>query len=142
MKMGKIKFSYCDYCEKEVEPAKKKMDSLQKSVWVIAILATLGIGLIGLLIYNVYFRKKHYCPTCETKLKFSKTPFEKPTPLEELTTKERILAKTGKKKPAKKPAKRKPEKKEEEEKIYCPFCGEELSEKIATCPYCQTAIKF
>ena len=140
--MGKLKFSYCDYCEKEVEPAKKKLDVMQKTIWIIASICTLGFAIIGYLIYNASFRKKHYCPTCETKLKFSETPFEKPKPLADMTTKERVLAKTGKKITVKEEPKEKIEEEIEEEKIYCPFCGEELSEKIATCPYCKTAIKF
>lgn len=143
--MGKIKFSYCDYCEKEVEPVKKKLDSMQITIWVIASICTLGFGIIGYLIYNVSFRKKHYCPNCESKLKFSETPFEKPKPLEELTTKERVLAKTGKKITVKEEPKEKLEEEmeeKEEEKIFCSFCGEELSEKVATCPYCKAVIKF
>ncbi len=142
--MGKIKYWYCDYCEKEVEPSKKPLDSFQKTIWVMAIICSLGFGLIAYLIYSKYGRKKKYCPTCETQLKVSEEPFEKPKPLEHLTAKEKVLVKSGKKIMEKKVEKlEEVEVKGEEEevkKIFCPFCGEELKGENATresCPFCQ-----
>ena len=135
--MGKITFWYCDYCEKEVEPSKKPMDSFQKTIWAMIVICSLGFGLIGLFLYNKS-RKNKYCPTCETELKVSEEPFEKPKPLEDLTPKEKVLVKTGKKVTVKK-VKVEEEKEEEEKKIFCPFCGEELKGDDASresCPFC------
>ncbi|TFG19377.1 MAG: hypothetical protein EU529_16380 [Promethearchaeota archaeon] len=142
--MGKIKYWYCDYCEKEVEPSKKSLDSFQKTVWAMASVCSLGVGVIVFLIYNKYGRKKKYCPDCEIKIsKISDEPFEKPKPLEHLTAKEKVLVKSGKKITEKKVEKvEEVEVKEEEEvkKVFCPFCGEELAGKDATrksCPFCK-----
>ncbi len=146
--MGKIKFAYCDYCKKEIsEPAKKPLNGMDKTVWTVIIIATLGIGLIGYLIHNKFARKKVFCPTCETKLKFSDEAFEKPKELEDKTAKEKIVEKLEKKKAKKKPVKEKivseegEEEEKEEEPFYCPFCGEKLEEDIVTCPYCGAAVK-
>ncbi|MFX1410554.1 MAG: hypothetical protein ACFFA6_09390 [Promethearchaeota archaeon] len=159
----KIKYAYCQVCKKEVESASKKpLTRLQKTIWVIVGVATLGLGFIVLLIYHVFFRIKDYCPDCFTKLTYSDQPFEKPKKKREaMTPKERVLEKVEeekspeeesfvieptKKKPAKKkPAEKKPKKKEEElkeEKRFCSFCGEELDEDYATCPFCKAALKF
>ena len=140
--MGKITFWYCDYCEKEVEPSRKPLDSFQKTIWAMIIICSLGFGLIALLIYNKSRRKK-YCPTCETLLKVSEEPFEKPKPLEDLTAKERVLVKSGKKVKVKKAEVVEEEEEIEEvveKKIFCPFCGEELKGDNAereSCPFCQ-----
>ena len=146
--MVKIKYAFCKYCDKEIQkPVKKPLDSMQKTIWVIICISTLGFGIIGYLIYNKYGRKKTYCPTCFTKLVYSSEPFEKPKLMEALTAKQKVMAKVEKKKTAKEAQKRIVEKKESkkekvEEKIICPFCGEELEEKVATCPFCAAPIKF
>ena len=135
--MGKITFWYCDLCEKEVEPSKKSMDSFQKTIWAMIIICSLGFGLIALFLYNKS-RKNKYCPTCETELKVSEEPFEKPKPLEDLTPKERVLVKSGRKIKAKKAEV--VEEEVEEKKIFCPFCGEELKGDDASresCPFCK-----
>jgi len=138
--MGKITFWYCDYCEKEVEPSRKPLDSFQKTIWAMIVICTIGFGLIALFIYNKFMRKKKYCPTCETILKISEEPFEKPKPLEDLTPKERVLVKSGKKVKEKKAKVVEDEEEEEEKKIFCPFSGEELKGDYAkreSCPFCQ-----
>lgn len=146
--MVKIKYAYCKYCQKEIhKPAKKPLDSLQKTIWIVICIATLGFGIIAYLIYNNSMRKKIYCPTCYTKLVYSSEPFEKPKLVEALTAKEKVMAKVEKKKTGKKPPVKKVEKVEEkgaveEEKLVCPYCGEELKEKLATCPYCLAVLKF
>ena len=141
--MVKIKYAFCNHCKKEViEPAKKPLDSMQKTIWIIIIIGTFGIGGIVFLINNKFGRKKNFCPICHTKLIYSKEPFEKPKLIEALTAKEKVLKKTKSKK---KPVKKKPkvtEKKKEKEEIYCQFCGVQLNEKFATCPYCKAALKF
>jgi len=144
--MGKIKYWFCDYCEKETEPSKKELDSFQKTVWVISIVCSLGLGAIVFLIYNKYGRKKKFCPTCQTKLSVSEEPFEKPKPLEHLTAKEKVLVKSGKKITEKKVEKvEEVEVKEEEEvkKVFCPFCGEERPKDATrkSCPFCKANLK-
>lgn len=150
--MVKIKYAFCKYCKKEIhKPIKKPLDSMQKTFLVIVCISTFGIGIIGFLIYDKYFRKKTYCPTCSSKLIYSSEPFEKPKLTETLTAKQKVMAKVEKKKTGRSPQKKKAEKKvetkegkekKEEERLFCPFCGEELEEKLATCPFCSAPIKF
>lgn len=149
--MGKktIKYTYCKVCKKEISnPVKKSMDSMEKTIWIVVFLATLGIAVIPYLFYIKLVRKKNYCPNCETELIHSKEPFEKPKKNSErkkakLTPKEKVLEKVEAKKAKKKELIRKTrEEKEEAETIICPFCGERLEKDIATCPFCKTAIKF
>jgi len=149
---NKIKFSFCNYCEKEVDPSKKPLDSMAKTIWIVICISTLGFGLIAYLFYTKLFRKKLYCSTCESKLVFSDKPFDQPKALEDMTAKEKIVAKTGKKVPAKRAPKKKTEKEREEieevkeeaeeSKIYCPFCGEQLKEKVDACPFCKAEINL
>ncbi len=136
--MVKIKFAYCNYCQKEVEPVKKPLDSAQKTVLIIISLGTLGIGLIAWLIYNKISRKKNYCPKCSSKVSYSKEPFEKPKKLAEaLTAKEKVIKKVEKKKSEKRPTKKKPK---EEKDVFCPYCGiklEDTLDALGSCPACK-----
>ncbi|MHA1292834.1 MAG: hypothetical protein ACTSQJ_09230 [Promethearchaeota archaeon] len=124
----------------------------------------LGI-LFGLLFmyliwfFNEKFRHKPiYCPECYSKLKFidREKPIEVPEDIKaDLTPKERVLQKvddfdkplisTASKRQvlSEKKDEESLEKQEEEEpeKIFCPFCGEELDADIVTCPFCKTVIK-
>ena len=137
--MGKIKFAYCKYCQKEVEPAKKPLNSHQKTILVMFFIGTLGFGIIVWLIYSKVSRKKNFCPKCSSKLTFSKEPFEKPKELAEtLTAKQKVLKKVEKKKAEKPPAKKKP--KEVKKDIFCPFCGiklEDTLDALGSCPACK-----
>lgn len=143
--MGRIKYAYCRVCKKEVSnPVKKSMDSMQKNVWIVIMIATLGIAVVAYLFYNAFIRKKNYCPNCETKLVYSKEPFEKPKEISEkkkkkLTTKEQVLEKVEVKKVKEKKAKLE---KLEEDTIICPYCGERIEKDVDKCPYCKTVIKF
>jgi len=145
----KIRYAYCKICKKEVEESRRKpLEMMPKVVWGIAIVATIGLAAIA---YAVYLsnRPKSYCPTCFTKLEYSDTPFEKPRKMrEDMTPKEKILDKAGleehaeEKVPvAKKPDVKKKEKKDKKKKIICSYCGEELDEDYATCPFCQAILK-
>lgn len=144
----KIKYSYCKSCKNEVEsPSKKPLTRTQITIWVIFIVATIGIGAILLAIY--YSTKpKDYCPDCNTKLVKSDKPFETPKKKQEdMTPREKVLDKAGieeKEKPEKKPTKKKAVKKtdEEKEKVICPYCGEELEEKVPTCTFCQSVLEW
>ncbi|MBD3197328.1 MAG: hypothetical protein GF317_19895 [Candidatus Lokiarchaeota archaeon] len=152
--MVNVKYHYCPVCKKEIEqPHKRPLDSMEKVIWGIVILATLGFGAIAFLIYYFGIRKKVYCPVCSSKLATSQEPFEKPEEDEEpKTPKEKIYKKAGKKikKKEEKPEKKKEEKtikkiKEgakdlEEEEIYCPFCGNTIKKGTKKCPYCKSPI--
>jgi len=142
----KIKYNYCNVCKKEVEArSKKPLTRQQKTIWVIIWVATIGIGLIVFAIY-LSTRPKEYCPDCYTKLMKSDKPFEKPKKKpEDMTPKEKILDKAGvetEEVETTTPSKRDPKEKAEEDKIFCPFCGEELEEKIPTCSFCQSVIEW
>jgi len=141
---SKIKYNYCNVCKQEVEkPSKRPLTREQKTIWVIIIVATIGIAAIVFAIY-LSTRPKEYCPDCYTKLLKSDKPFEKPKKKpEDMTPKERVLDKAGleeEEKPVEKPTAKKGKK--EEDKIFCPFCGEELEEKIPTCSFCQSVIEW
>jgi cell division protein FtsL len=142
----KIKYNYCKVCKHEVEkPSRKPLTRTQKTIWVIIIVATIGIAAI---VYAIYLstRLKEYCPECYTKLIKSDEPFEKPKKKpEDMTPKEKILDKAGleTEELEKTPTRKKETKKNsEEEKIFCPFCGEELEGKIPTCSFCQSVIEW
>ena len=75
----KIQYVYCKVCKKEVEESRRKpLETMQKVVWVIVIIATLGIGAIFYAIY-LSNRSKSYCATCFTKLEYSDKPFLEPS---------------------------------------------------------------
>ena len=92
----KIKFAYCKTCKQEVESSSRKpLDTMQKVLWGMAIVGTLGIAAIA---YGVYLsnRPKVYCSTCFTKLEYSDKPFVKPKKeRKDMTPKEKLLDKVG-----------------------------------------------
>ncbi|MHA2037352.1 MAG: hypothetical protein ACW972_05350 [Promethearchaeota archaeon] len=141
----KIKYSYCNVCKHEVEnPSKKPLTRMQITIWVIVMVATIGLAAV---IFAIYYstRPKDYCPECHTKLVKSDKPFEKAKKKpEDMTAKEKILDKAEVEgaKSKKKAAKKKPpeEESEDEEEILCPYCGEELKKKYPTCPFCQSVL--
>jgi len=138
----KIKYRYCNVCKHEVEdPSKKPLTRMQITIWVIIMVATFGLAAI---VFAIYYstRPKDYCQECHTKLVKSDKPFEKPKKKpEEMTPKEKVLDKAGieEEKPKKRAPKKKPSDKKEE-KILCPYCGEELKKKYPTCPFCQSVL--
>ena len=74
----KIRYAYCSVCKHEVEKSSRKpLDTMQKIMWVIIIVGTLGLGLIAYAIY-LSNRPKSYCPDCFTKLEYSDKPFVTP----------------------------------------------------------------
>jgi len=149
----KIRYAYCTTCKKEIEePSKKPLTTSQKIMWLIACIATIGIAAI---FFPIVQSKKpaDYCPTCLTKLEYSDEPFIKPKKKrEDMTPREKVLDKAGleevseeeplKKEPEKKKTTKKKSKKEKEIKLFCEYCGEELDDKYAVCPFCQTPLKL
>ena len=118
-----IKITYCNSCNKEIpNPIVKQMDTMEKSIWFILILATLGFGLIPFLIYYyLYIKKRKYCPKCNSKLALIEKLIELPKEISEpITPKEKVLEKVEKIQA--------PEKKlEVEEKSFCQYCSSCLS---------------
>jgi hypothetical protein len=148
-----VQYWYCKTCKKDIDhPMRKPMKTFQKVIWVIVIIATLGIAALAFVIYY-YNRSKAYCPVCYSKLEVSAEPFEKEEEEEESipkTPKEKILKKAGKKAPAKKrPKEEKVEEVEIEgkeertkpEDTFCPYCGETIKPGIKRCPYCGSSLK-
>ena len=168
----KVKFGYCDYCEKEIEkPVKRPLDELQKTLVVIVLISTLGVAVIitgvmiismnlmailtsiitvgiGIVIWAIYtkiIRKAVFCPECESKLKFSKEAFDTTQTIEMTLEPSTPKEAVLEKIEEKKESGEKPPDitpEEEKETQFCSFCGHELSIEYVTCPYCQTALKF
>jgi hypothetical protein len=137
------RYAYCNVCKKEVEhPVRKPLETFQKIVWVILIIASVGILAI-VYAFVVMNKKKEYCATCRTKVVFSSEPFE---PEEEdqtpMTAKEKAMKKAGKiAETRKKVEEKKPEEDEDEEgAIFCEFCGEQIKEGLKRCPYCHAVL--
>ena len=137
------RYAYCNVCKKEVEhPVRKPLETFQKIVWVIVIIASVGILAI-VYSFVVMNKKKEYCATCRTKVHFSSEPVKvKDEEEEPLTAKEKALKKAGRAAEAKKKiAERKTEGEEEkEESTFCDFCGEEISANVKRCPYCHSVL--
>ena len=141
---------YCKKCKKEVEtPIRKPMKTFHKVIWVIIIIATVGIAALVFAIYY-YNRKKVYCPVCYLKLESSSKPFEKKGEEEDTipkTPKEKILKKAGMKIDTKKrPKEERVEEIEGEDRIkpehtFCPYCGEDIKPGTKKCPYCGSTLK-
>ena len=162
----KIKYSFCNVCKHEVEdPSKKPLKRTQITIWVIVIVATLGLGAIALAIYYST-RPKDYCPECHTKLVKSDKPFEKAKKKpEDMTPREKILDKAGieeekskKKDREKKGKKGKKGKKtddkrctecdssmryiEEYSKYYCDTCKDYTNPVDNTCRNCSADLRY
>ena len=168
----KVKFGYCDYCEKEIEkPGKRPLDELQKTLIAIIFISTLGVAVIitgvmimtlnptailtglitagiGVVVWAIYtkiVRKRVFCPRCQSKLKFSKEAFDTTQTINISTEPSTPKEEVMAKIEEKKESGEKPPDitpEEEKEVQYCSFCGHELSLSYVTCPYCQTALKF
>lgn len=148
--------AYCKYCQKEVMPRKKKLDSFEITVWVVIIISTLGFALIPFLIYNK-FRKRIFCPNCFAKVELEtkkqkqlEVGVEGAQEEEEKTQREQVMEKveeiehgrTSARSPASTTSIEEEIEEEDEDKRYCPFCGAEVSTDMATCPYCSTVLRY
>jgi len=140
------KYYYCPVCKKQIkneETVRNPMETIQKIIWAIIIIATFGIGAIAFLIYHFGVKEKIYCPVCSTKLTISGEPFEKEKEEEEpKTPREKVMKKAGKELPKKKKKKSEEKKKADKEKgLFCPFCGSTLEAGTKVCPSCGTSIE-
>ncbi|MHA1670496.1 MAG: hypothetical protein ACTSV5_07930 [Promethearchaeota archaeon] len=143
------KYAYCNICKKEIsDPTRKPMITFHKVIWVLVIIASLGIAAIAFII--VYANKpKHYCPTCFSKLTFTREQIkskedEEKEVLTNLSSKEKVMRKTEKVKAKKRPRERATLEQEEDEDVegdtYCEFCGEAISSSDKRCPYCHSKL--
>lgn len=152
--MGKI--PYCPRCGRVIEKPKRKLiDSFRLNIYIIIIIATLGIALIPFLFYRYGMMKKHYCPDCQSKLTFYSSRSELPggtTPFMHLI--ERVESEKNVKKSKKKTKKEEILQKVEEKKlieekegkkkvdyINCPFCNKKLERNAKVCTYCGTELE-
>lgn len=121
--MGKNKnFAYCNNCEKEIfKPIRKSVDNMYYNVWILTIVSSLGFALIPFLIYHYVILKKDICPHCQNKVNFYNSREEIPEPKAEIS---RIL--------------RTIEQEKEEEKVYCPYCKQEIMKGVEICPSCDS----
>ncbi|MFX1315091.1 MAG: zinc ribbon domain-containing protein [Promethearchaeota archaeon] len=121
-------YAYCSQCEKEIsKPKRKSMDKMYYTVWILGIIASLGLAAIGLLIYQFVIKKKIYCPHCESKLTFYRSREESPDSKVQI---ERILKTIEVEK------KEKENREREEDYIFCPYCQKEITKKAEFCPNC------
>ncbi len=137
--MIEITTGYCKICKKEVTPIKKPLKTIEKVIWVLIILATLGIALIVYLIYQFRIVKKKHCPICYTvvdfkKMKEIKEQEEKKPKFDTTTSKGKVLAKVEK-------AKEKSKTKQDTGKMFCEFCGAQIPSSSTICPSCQTKVE-
>ncbi|MEJ2250363.1 MAG: hypothetical protein P8Y70_10915 [Candidatus Lokiarchaeota archaeon] len=150
--MVDVKYRYCQVCKKEIEePIRKPMDTMVKLVWVIFIIATVGIGLIIFLVYRFKIKPKNYCPICHSRLEISNKPFIEPEEeLEAKTPKEKVLKKAGKTKEVKERrkiikkengSKKEINKKSDQQELAkpskCPYCGNKIDKDVKDSLYCQ-----
>jgi len=131
-----LKIAYCNLCDKEVKPVKKPMNTLEKVLWFLVIVASLGIALIIYLIYRFRIVKKKFCPTCATQVHFKdqKEIEEKTQKFDTSTAKGKILEKVEKAKTTPKTQKIKVEN-------FCPYCGSKIPPDAKICPSCKTSLK-
>ena len=115
------KVAYCSNCEKEIfKPRRKSIENMYINIWILAIISSLGFALIPFLIYWFLILKRNVCPNCRNHLNLYSTREEIPDPKAQI---DRILKAIE-------------NEKREEEKIYCPYCKQELLEKAEICPNC------
>jgi len=115
------KFAYCSNCEKEIfKPRRESIENMYINIWILAIISSLGFALIPFLIYWFLILKRNVCPNCRNQLNLYSTREEIPDPKAQI---DRILKAIE-------------NEKREEEKIYCPYCKQEILEKAEICPNC------
>ena len=115
------KFAYCSKCEMEVsKPERKSIENMYINIWILAIISSLGFALIPFLIYRFLILKRNICPNCKNQLNLYNSREKIPDPKAQIN---RILQVIE-------------NEKREEEKVYCPYCKQEVLEKAEICPSC------
>ncbi len=115
------KFAYCNICEKEIlKPRRKSIENMYINIWILAIISSLGFALIPFLIYRYIISKKVICPNCKNQLDLYNSHEKIPDPKVQIN---RILQAIE-------------DEKKEENKVYCPYCKQEILEEVEICPSC------
>ncbi|MFX1236265.1 MAG: zinc-ribbon domain-containing protein [Promethearchaeota archaeon] len=122
-KGGKIYYPFCKKCGKEVKPTRRINNDLYYHIWVIGIVASLGIALPIFLIYHFYFKPKNYCPRCHNSVKLYKSRDKFPGSKAQI---HRIVKEIDNKKI---------------QYISCTYCHEKIDEKSIFCPICGTPLE-
>jgi hypothetical protein len=117
------KYIYCASCLKETRTKRKKIDSYSRNIWFFVVLATLGLGLIPLLLYRYIILKKNLCRKCGNKVEFYR--YREHFPVLETTTQHfaGIMDEVTKQSEA-------------EKYKYCKFCKEKIEKNVEICSYC------
>ena len=125
--MHKIKkFAYCNNCEKEIlNPKRKAIDSMYINIWILTIICSLGFALIPFLIYRYALLKRNVCPYCQNQLNLYNSHEEIPDPKAQIT---RILQSIE-------------DEKREKDKLYCPYCKQEIMKEVKICTSCGADLK-
>ncbi|MFX1277011.1 MAG: hypothetical protein ACFFBP_05905 [Promethearchaeota archaeon] len=113
-----ILYPFCKTCGKPMKPRRRIESDLYFHLWIIAILASLGLILPIFLIYHFYIKKKKYCGYCLNRIKFYDNPNKFPGSKGQI---DRIIQQIES---------------EKTEFILCNFCHEKIDSKSLTCPYC------
>ena len=117
----KKKFAYCNTCEKEIfKPKRKSIENMYINIWILAIISSLGFALAPFLIYRYVILKRDICPYCHNQLNFYDNHEEIPEPKAQIA---RILQKIE-------------DEKREKDKVYCPYCKQEIMKDVEICPSC------
>jgi hypothetical protein len=90
------------------------------NIWILAIISSLGFALIPFLVYRYLILKRNICPNCKNHVNLYHSREEFPDPKAEIN---RILQTIE-------------NEKKEKEKAYCPYCKQEIGEKVEVCPSC------
>lgn len=114
---------YCKNCREKVEPKRKKLDSFQLQILIIASLASFGLALPAFLIYRLIVHKKKYCPNCGENVEFYESPDDIPKKIPVINLP--ISSKKEEK-----------EKADEKEYSKCIECGEMIESDVEVCPFC------
>jgi hypothetical protein len=113
-----IKFAYCKKCRKETHPVRLIKNELFYRMWAITIIASFGIALPIFIFFHYFVKKKIFCETCLSKVKFYDSPDKIPGTKEQVV---RIVNEISL---------------EENFTIYCKYCHEQLDKNYDNCPSC------
>jgi len=115
------KFAYCKNCEKEIlRPKRKSIENMYINIWILAFISSLGFAIIPFLIYRYVILKRIICPKCQNQLSIYNSHEEIPDPKAQIS---RILQKIE-------------DEKKEYDKVYCPYCKQEILKELKNCPSC------
>ncbi|MBY9007612.1 MAG: hypothetical protein KGD63_12750 [Candidatus Lokiarchaeota archaeon] len=123
------KYAYCKKCGKPVtKPKKKTLESFHYQILVIAIIASLGIGLLVFIIYRKFVEKKKHCPDCSNEVQFYKNAKDVPGPKVPVIN---LLEKLEENKEIEEP------KSDTSRKfVNCENCEKEFDDDATICPFC------